>query len=165
MNSRFTFLNGPRPCPQMPSGAKSAACWSHPGSYLSQIGVMSGGHELYIEAGTSRSGLAQVTFDGRSMAVNSTNVIATRTSSHEIIVHVNDWTIEIESSDMFLNIRAIKVTSASMSQLRSHGLIGQTWKRAAYPTALKYIEGDVDDYLILDDSVFGTNFVYNKYQQ
>ena len=96
--------------------------------------------------------------------VNDSNMLATRTSTHELTLTLKDWTIEVENSDMFLNLRAIKVTTSSMSQLHAHGLIGQTWKRATYPTALKYIEGDVDDYLILDDSVFGTNFVYNKFQ-
>jgi len=125
---------------------------------------LSGGHQLYIEAGTSHNGFAKVSFDGRTMAVNETNELATRSSTHEIVLHLTSWTIEIENSDLFVNIRAIKVASASMTHLRSHGLIGQTWKRVSYPTSLKYIEGDVDDYLILDDSVFGTNFVYNKYQ-
>ena len=46
----------------------------------------------------------------------------------------------------------------------SHGLLGQTHNAKTYATALKYIAGEVDDYVIADSDIFGTDFVYNQFQ-
>jgi len=66
-----------------------------------------------------------------------------------------------ENSDMFVNQRVRVLDS---SRLKSHGLLGQTWRETTYPNSIKYIQGSVDDYVIRDDNdIFGDNFVYNQY--
>jgi len=50
-----------------------------------------------------------------------------------------------------------------LSKLHSHGLLGQTHSSKVYSTATRYIEGSVDDYIIADDDIFGTDFVYNQF--
>lgn len=52
---------------------------------------------------------------------------------------------------------------AYRSQLRSHGLFGQTWSKITYPNAIKYIQGTVDEYAIYDGDLFGDDFVYNAF--
>jgi len=70
----------------------------------------------------------------------------------------------VENSDMFVNLRSVRVNPASWSKLASHGLLGQTWSNKRYSGSVSAIEGEVDDYMIAEDSVFGDSFVFNKYQ-
>jgi len=51
-----------------------------------------------------------------------------------------------------------------LRRLAGHGLLGQTHSTKVYPGTTRYIEGSVDDYVIGDDDVFGTDFVYNQFQ-
>jgi len=44
-----------------------------------------------------------------------------------------------------------------------HGLVGQTWKNARYP-AKRFYEGEVDDYMMLDHTLFSSQFLFNLYQ-
>lgn len=69
-----------------------------------------------------------------------------------------------------------------MRQLRCHGLLGQTWRDATYPTALRYVEGRVDDYAVrpikggerqgegehaADEvaALLGSAFVFNRFEE
>ena len=70
--------------------------------------------------------------------------------------------MEVENIDHFLNLRSIKLLK-TFSRLRSHGLIGQTWRTATYKGKHKYTEGGIDDYVIGEDHVFGSEFVYNQF--
>jgi len=81
-------------------------------------------------------------------------------NTHLATVSVGRWLFDFENSDMFVNQR---VRVLDVSGLRSHGMLGQTWKEITYPTALKYIQGTVDDYVIRDGDIFGDDFVYNTF--
>ena len=71
LNSRFSFLTGPRPCPLMPStGRKSSACWSHDGSYLTEIGLQVGNDVFVIIAGAAAEGFATVSHNGKALKVH-----------------------------------------------------------------------------------------------
>jgi len=61
---------------------------------------------------------------------------------------------------MYVNQKVRVLDSRGM---RSHGLLGQTWRDTTYPNAIKYIQGSVDDYVIRDNDIFGDNFVFNTY--
>jgi len=52
-------------------------------------------------------------------------------------------------------------TEAANIQL--HGLQGQTWKNAEYPSGLEY-EGSIIDYQVADNHLFGTDFVFNLFK-
>jgi len=71
----------------------------------------------------------------------------------------------IENNDGFVNLRHVSVPSTSWGKLASHGLLGQTWQNKRYGGKIKEIEGDVDDYLIEDDDMFGDAFMYNRFNQ
>jgi hypothetical protein len=75
-------------------------------------------------------------------------------------VQVGNWDFAFENSDMFVNQR-VRVLDAR--NLRSHGLLGQTWRETTYPNAIKYVQGQVDDYAIRDGDIFGDNFVFNNH--
>jgi hypothetical protein len=174
VNSRFVFLNGPRACPIMPStGKKSKACWSHPGSYLGEIGIMtSGGDRVFIRSGPAATGFTTVTLNDEPLAINDAATLnyanSTETSelhflsSHELYVHAGPFLIELENIDSFVNLRSVSV-AGHLSKVSSHGLLGQTWSNKRYPSSLKVIQGEVDDYVIADDEIFGTQFMFNQF--
>ena len=177
LNSRFTFLEGPRPCPVMPStGRVSVACWSHPGSYLSELALKTiGGSQLHIVSGDAATGFASITLNGKALKVGDEATLDFAKSgltgsvsignAFELSIHAGHFDLVIENNDGFVNLRSVSVAAASWSKLASHGLLGQTWANKRYSGKIKYIEGDVDDYLIEDDNLFGDEFLYNRFSQ
>jgi hypothetical protein len=85
-------------------------------------------------------------------------------STHELRIKAGSFIIEVENVDGFVNLRSVEVTTV-MSRLRSHGLLGQTWMNKRYKSSLRVIDGEVDDYLVTDNDVFGTHFPFNRYGQ
>jgi len=165
LNSRFTFLTGPRPCPNMPSTSrKSTACWAHPGSYLGEIGLKAGKEQIFVASGPAATGFSAVTVNGKQLSVGASTSFIQFNSTHEITLTFGAWTIELENSDMFINLRSVRVASSGWSSLNSHGLLGQTWANKRYNGKVAAIEGEVDDYMVGENSVFGDSFVFNRYQ-
>lgn len=183
LNARFAFLTGPRPCPIMPStGKKSAACWSHAGSYLGEMGLKtSGGSKLKIISGPAASGFSLVTLNDQPLKIGATHSLVfsdgshghvTFNSSHELTLTTSAFDIEIENNDEFVNLRSVRAMSEKVSKLATHGLLGQTWRNKRYSGKIKEIEGDVDDYIVddidanqddLDADLFGDNFMFNRF--
>jgi len=149
----------------MPStGRKSSACWSHAGSYLNELGLKTPHNQLFIEAGPADTGFDAVTLNGKTIKVGESTELFSFNSTHEITLTFGEWTVEVENSDMFVNLRSVRVHPSSWSKLASHGLLGQTWSNKRYSGLVSAIEGDVDDYLVNENSVFGNLFVFNQYQ-
>jgi len=164
-NSRFVFLEEGE-CPVI-HGRRQKACWSHPGSYLGELGLKTrSGDRVHVISGPAAFGFQSLTVNGRELLVDDSVLLAdgagsvSRNSSHLATVHVGDWSFEFENSDLFVNQR---VRVADVRRLRSHGLLGQTWRDDTYPNAIRYVQGTVDDYVIRDGDIFGDNFVYNAF--
>jgi len=154
INARFSFLDADaqRQCPVMPStGKRSAACWTHPGSYLTEMGVQL--------ATPAAAGLV-VYVDG--VKGSSSTSVVELLSTHEVRVTGGRFSVEVENVDGFINIRRVEV-SGGLSGLTSHGLLGQTWSTQRHASSLKVIEGEVDDYVVAENDVFGTDFVFNQF--
>ena len=83
------------------------------------------------------------------------------------IVHAGLYSLVVENSDGFLNILSLSVSSlhALSSRVRSHGLIGQTWRAAAEVkgSEVREVEGFVDDYAEASGDMLGCDFVFNKH--
>ena len=168
VNSRFVFLTEGE-CPII-NGKKDLNCWSHPGSYLGEISfqaVVDGKlHAALVQAGSSTAGFSGVQVDGKALKVGdkvtfgdfSVSVI----SAFTVVVLTESFEFELSNSDMFIN-QALRLR-VPISQLQSHGLIGQTHSTKTYATAIKYIDGEVDDYVIQDNDIFGSDFVFNRFQ-
>ena len=166
VNSRFVFLNEGA-CP----AESTTNCWSHPGSYLGEISyqaIVDGKlHAALVQAGPAKKGFAGVQVDGKSVAVGDKVEFGSfsleRTSAYEVIVNTEHFSFVLSNSDNFVNqaIRAL----VPLSELSStHGLLGQTHSSKTYASAIKHIAGDVDDYVIADSDIFGTDFSYNQFQ-
>ena len=163
VNARFVFLSAGR-CP--PLAAISTACWSHPGSYLGEVGVRSaGGARLSVVSGPAAAGFRSVTLDGVAVAVGA-NVTAGDlsfhyASSHALTLDVGNYAITLHNSDGFVNLAAFAVHQwAELSSQRCHGLLGQTWRAPTKRgSEVRHIEGSVDDYAEANGELFGDDFV------
>ena len=167
VNSRFVFLTS-GDCPVI-DGQKDVNCWSHPGSYLGEMGfqAMVGGkvHRALITAGSARRGFASVQMDYKPLLVGDRvqygDFSVHLQTTHTITVTTDSFEFHLSNSDLFIN-QKLKAR-IPLSELRAHGLIGQTRSTKTYPTSVRYIEGDVDDYVIADSDIFGADFVYNRF--
>lgn len=215
MNSRFVFLDQ-GDCPIL-NGRRANACWSHPGSYLGEIGIKTcGGDRLHIASGSAQHGFNSVTLNGRELefdevlplrcqrndgenqrlarrtmlgggssfetADGETSVSigagsdqlaplspsfgddywVVRNSTHLVTIRLSNFLIQIENSDQFVNYR-LQVTDWS-SLPGTHGLLGQTYRHPLKPgKQVKEIEGNVDDYQIEGSSLWGDEFVFNRF--
>ena len=164
-NSRFVFLTHGS-CPIV-DGKKQKGCFSHPGSYLGELGLKTrAGDKIHLVTGPAAEGFAKVEVNGKPIDIGQTVLLAddlgsvSRNSTHLASVNIGNWDFAFENSDMFANQR-VRVLDAR--KLRSHGLLGQTWRETTYPNAIKYIQGQVDDYVIREKDIFGDNFLYNKF--
>ena len=83
-----------------------------------------------------------------------------RNSTHLATIAIGNWDFTFENSDHFVNQR---VRVFDTRRLRSHGLLGQTWKQHTYPSSIKHIQGNIEDYVIRENDIFGDNFAYNKF--
>jgi len=164
-NSRFVFLTA-GDCPVV-EGKKLPGCFSHPGSYLGELGLKTRtGDRIRVAAGAASEGFTAVELNGRMMEVGESAELSsdigtiTRINTHQTSIRIGVWEFMFENSDMFINQR-VKVNDAR--QLRSHGLLGQTWRQRTYPNPIKYIQGAADDYVIRDGDIFGDSFIYNAF--
>jgi len=168
LNSLFVFLDGPRPCPVIPStGMRAGGCWSHPGSYLGDIALMtSDGNRLLIKSGSAKTGFLSVHYNDINIGGGFNNSIVQLTSTHEITITLDLFIFKIENIDSFVNLASISLRSWSAAlayQMKTHGLLGQTWKNSLYKGSIPEIEGEVDDYVILGQDMFGSDFVFNRF--
>jgi len=167
VNSRFVFLNEGK-CPIL-NGVKQANCWSHPGSYLGEISyqqIADGKrHAALVTSGTAKKGFAGVQMDGKALTIGESISFGifslSFNSSHLVTVSTENFDFELSNSDMFIN-QAVTPTTP-LSQLTSHGLLGQTHTLKIYKSMVKYIVGDVDDYVIADNNIWGSDCVYNQF--
>jgi hypothetical protein len=172
LNALFSFLDQGR-CPLLPTGLHDTNCWSHPGSYLGAIGlrvtVESGAaHLLRLTAGPHDVGFSAVKLDSATLPVGSTFTDGTfsvsHTGSHAVEVQTAQFALWFSNSDRFVNQQlAVRVPMSELSG--THGLLGQTHSRRVYSNALRYVEGDVDDYTVADNDLFGYASLYNRFEK
>ena len=167
VNSRFVFLNQGQ-CPII-DGVADTNCWSHPGSYLGELSfqqVVDGKvHAALITSGSAEAGFSGVQVDGKKVTVGDSVTIGSFSlsvhSSHLVEVETDHFHFELSNSDLFIN-QALR-TKVPLSKLQAHGLLGQTHSVKLYNTPLRFIQGLVDDYVIADEDIFGTSFLYNQF--
>jgi hypothetical protein len=162
-NSRFVYLSR-GDCPRMPE-YNLTNCWSHPGSYLGELGLKTrSGARIHIVSGGAQQGFASVTLDGKVLHVNDSvgfeSGYITFNHTHAVMLTIGNWVFRFENSDMFINQQ---LRLQDPRYLQAHGLVGQTWRTNLYPNAIKYIQGTVDDYVVRGGNLFGDDFMFNAY--
>ena len=184
VNARFDFLSsgsGPR------ADIIDTQPWTHPGTYMGAMSfqVRSSVNTSHIdvvvvEAGGSSEGFARVSINGEQVTHPYTwqpkldggdassaeeTVAVSFAHSHVLEVQTSQFHFRLVNSDYFINHDvAPRVPLRAMS---CHGLLGQTRLNKQYKSALRYIEGSVDDYAVgtVDEegAMLGVNFVYNMF--
>ena len=160
VNARFRFLASGR-CPSI---REPKNCWSHPGSYLGEVGVAtSAGDELKVSSGGWNEGFSFVALNGVNLSAGAhtaANDIETAlTSNYSLRITVGNFELHLENSHNFVNIVQMRVLD--WSKLSSHGLLGQTWRRPSQAgRQIRDIEGDIDDYVEQHNELFGSALVY-----
>ena len=187
LNARFMFLhqggcpvyghytNSPRP---------AGKCFSHPGSYFGAIGVRTAsGSRLLLLAGSARTGFASIQLDERELKhmaakaeaaageqrVETADLSLALLDRHHVQVRHGIFTLLLDSSDGFINIGGVSVSSfTALSQsVKPHGLLGQSWQRRSGADRGKdvaEVEGVVDDYSVADADIFGIATLYSQFE-
>ena len=164
VNSRFVFLSSGA-CPPA-SASTTSPCWSHPGSYLGELAVVTAdGDVVVVISGSAVDGFASVTVNDREVTVGTDAEVAGATtvvldSRHSVHISAGNWRLHVENSDHFVNM--VQLAPVQWSQVHhSRGLIGQTHTRPRVPGAqVKEISGRVDDYVEQEGQLTGSKFGY-----
>ena len=120
-----------------------------------------GGDHLLIESGSGSRGLERVKLNGRAVqqseACSTAELSVTLSDPHHLSVTVGVFTLEVDNSDAFVNIANARVSNwtALTRTLRSHGLLGQSWRRQSHSQQQWHIEGQADDYAVGDSDLWG----------
>jgi len=174
VNARFVYLSSAE-CHD-----NFTACFAHPGTYIGEEGIRVGNDKIHIKAGSFKKGLT-VAINGQRVASgkHSVKLGSVHIMSHRrVVVSTPVVTLTISNSDKFLNQesalhdqkllalgaeRRVLVDGESFhSEVPLHGLQGQTWRNVEYASGLDY-EGSINDYHVVDGNLFGTDFVFNKF--
>jgi hypothetical protein len=185
VNSRFVYI-ATGTCDY-----NETMCFTHPGTYIDELGFGLNGINVTVKAGAHS--------DGLRLFVNNKELSApyTATFPHKHVGTTHDCTLSLDSfnhfkfdcdmftigatnSDLFFNmevaltdVQTLKAGQPSSKlykkhaerhhypSLPIHGLLGQTWKNIVYENHLVY-EGNVADYVT--GSLFNPNFAYNQYK-
>jgi hypothetical protein len=101
------------------------------GTYLGEVGLKTrGGSRIYLLPGPARAGFAEVSVNGHQLFPGddlveldgSSEEFVVFNSSHLVSIRVGKWSVEMESSDGFLNQR-VKIIMASNNSAASNGTI------------------------------------------
>lgn len=168
-NAEFVFLGAKsdREC-----DATRTHPWTHPGTYLGQLGFMIGDERVLIVPGDCVDGITSVTVNGKAISIGDVhhfdgpnNQVLSYTDAHTLHIALTELDLTLENSDHFFN-QQVSLTPAGQRTHRMHGLLGQTWSTKTYRDEAgqkHYIEGHPNDYLIQDDDIFGTDFIFNMF--
>ena len=160
VNARFRFRASGR-CPAV---TEPTNCWSHPGSYLDEVGVVTaGGDKLHVASGSWNEGFSFVALNGVNLSVGTHSTAdgfdAIVLSDYSLRLAVSNFELHLENSDYFINMVQMRVLE--WSKLSSHGLLGQTWRRPSKAgRQVPDIEGDIDDYVEQNNELMGSALVY-----
>ena len=184
VNAVFVFLTEGR-CPSAALDLPlQSACWSHPGSYLGRLTLQSiAGDAIDVVAGAADTGFSRVVANGRELQVGEewiglevsgvqhpyahhlSRSHCTLLHSHVLQCHVGLYSLTVSNSDGFVNLHEVSVGdwTALTHEVRSHGLLGQSWRRRVGGEEVPGVEGLVDDYAEQDNDAFGTKTRFNKH--
>jgi hypothetical protein len=174
VNSRFVYLDDAK-CDNF------TTCFSHPGTYIDEIGVMMGENKIRIAAGAINEA-ARVFVNGKEVKVSAHkhsagSVSVTFANARRVVVKTPEFMMTISQSDKFFNVdsallktelldqgsKLVKLAASRATEENKmmHGLIGQTWRNNVYAGDREY-EGEVSDYQVAD-GIWGKDFAFNLY--
>lgn len=178
-NSRFVFLDEGK-CPIL-DGVKDTNCWTHPGTYLQELGLENiAGERVWIVAGSAENGFSKVAVNDKQLAMGECaqlydNGYVCLNSTHLVGVQMGNFQFKFTNSDQFINQQVLMLNGRLQT---SHGLLGQTWSVRPKHTnhgddelhrhngrgVISFLEGAIEDYSTADGELFSNQFVYNRFK-
>jgi hypothetical protein len=183
LNSKFVYLSSGQ------CDYSNTPCWTHPGTYLGELGFLISGHQIKLVSGSHNAGLRLWLDDQeqdltqaitwRSLANDNTTYFSAR-ANDQFAFRTSNFLIEVTNSDLFFNLQVSlldtqllllgapvvhaekHVTDDSTNLPALHGLIGQTWRNVVYTDGILY-EGEILDYLVSSGNLFDPHFTFSKY--
>jgi hypothetical protein len=152
------------------------AAWTHPGTYIDEIGIKFDFDQIYLLSGSYEHGFEKCEFNGENIEINAEQWVMSsactkqdfehectafrRVSTHILEVHTKQVDFLIVNSDLFFNI-----DSARLHQLNQQidGLLGQS-ANSKNEIKSSHIES-VYKFLINRGNVFSDDFQLNLFQQ
>jgi hypothetical protein len=145
INARFVFLESSK------CGADQDLCWTHPGTYLGEIGILFENHRLQLISGSLEQGM-KVIFNNKTLTIGDKYEFDTLNINFEFVnkeqfsISTHEFRINFNGRDHFFNeqlnltpmmskllSRPIeKMSTKFLTKQAPHGLIGQTWNKATY---------------------------------
>jgi len=175
VNARFVYLSSASCIDNY------TACFAHPGTYISEEGIRVGNDKVHVRAGSAKKGLT-VSVNGKKLSKGAQTLklgSVELVNHRRVVVSTPVMSITVTNSDKFLNQetalndrklvalgadrRVLGDNEQFHPEVPLHGLQGQTWRNVEYPSGLEY-EGSISDYQIADGNLWGTTFVFNKFQ-
>jgi len=170
---------------------KGTMCFSHPGNYFGQVGLLVRDEQndiarVKIISGPVDAGMT-VFLNDKPLTVSASSIslgdsIITFSTPFEVVIHSPEFSMKLSNSDMFIN-QDISINNSLLSQIQRfkqasksgnsttaeelesvlpHGLLGQTWQYKTYSNRWKFIEGTLFEYATAD-GVLGVDFKYNRF--
>jgi len=157
-------------------------CFSHPGTYIDEIGVQMGENKVRLSAGSIAEG-SRLFVNGKEISVSAHKhtagkIAVTFANKRRIVVKTPEIMFTVSQSDKFFNIESAllktelldmgskvqKFESARATEANAvmHGLIGQTWRNNVYAGDREY-EGEVTDYQVAG-GLWSSDFTFNLYK-
>ena len=195
VNARFDFIDVSTSITQSEqanlrhahSSLPSTPAWSHPGTYLGELGIRLGASSLHIVPGAYVLGFTSVSVDGQQAELSSPSYptvilstsIATVTLVSPSVVRVVTSVLrfDVVNSDGFVNVqRAQLLSSGSAAAAQIDGILGQSadgerWfpaygdVDASSDVRDEWQQAQIHDFLIVDGDLFSTDFERNMYGQ
>jgi len=144
---------------------------------LGQLGFRVGGDKIEIQAGDCQRGIQYIKVNdkllvtGEKMLIGAGAQLDSSQSIHFVDAHhatlsFGEVVIQLANSESFFNQKVSLTAYGQKTKENIHGLLGQTWRPSSFrgeDGSRQVIQGSSADYMIQDDDLFGTDFVYNKF--
>ncbi len=98
---------------------KQYNCYSHPGSYLSEISIKTKNETIFIQAGNYINGFKNLTINTEIIKIGQIIGSLSFLSSHKIKLHTEQFDFTFYNSDQFIN-QEVKANKP-LSELNAHG--------------------------------------------
>ena len=159
--------------------------WSHPGTYLGEIGIRLGAATIDIIPGAYLTGFTSITVNGQQVSLTGLTYPSVLLSTSDVVVTLESASVlrvmtalvrfDIVNSDGFVNIQKAQLL-ATTAAAQLDGILGQSADGARYFPAYGDVDASADvrgewqqaqihDFLIVDGDVFSTDFERNRFTQ
>jgi len=150
MSSLFKFISSGK------CDYNNTACWSHPGTYLGQIGVQFGTQQITFQSGAHSTGLI-VLVNGKPIvasdhvhnyqSVNNQTMNMVFKQNDEVVISTNGLYFKIVNSDYFFNmdfgVRDASIIQKGAPHLVIRGEVCETESRSVQKTRTGTIQAKI----------------------